>query len=129
MTSGRASPATISPPRTTAPASTATTPPPSLLFLFFFFQAEDGIRDLTVTGVQTCALPIFRAACPCRRRQYRSVASLRRCHPSAAGVPGSLRRPDRSRSDSARGFGPLKAARSGERRVGEEGRSRWAAYH
>src|SRR2546430_6422040 len=28
------------------------------LSLFFFFQAEDGIRDLTVTGVQTCALPI-----------------------------------------------------------------------
>src|SRR5688572_32715240 len=28
-------------------------------FFFFFFQAEDGIRDLTVTGVQTCALPIF----------------------------------------------------------------------
>src|SRR2546430_12361034 len=27
---------------------------------FFFFQAEDGIRDLTVTGVQTCALPICR---------------------------------------------------------------------
>src|SRR2546427_9166249 len=30
--------------------------------LFFFFQAEDGIRDLTVTGVQTCALPISLAA-------------------------------------------------------------------
>src|SRR2546430_9082040 len=29
-------------------------------FFFFFFQAEDGIRDLTVTGVQTCALPISR---------------------------------------------------------------------
>src|SRR3989475_4278855 len=29
-----------------------------VLFIFFFFQAEDGIRDLTVTGVQTCALPI-----------------------------------------------------------------------
>src|SRR5256886_9378009 len=28
--------------------------------VFFFFQAEDGIRDLTVTGVQTCALPILR---------------------------------------------------------------------
>src|SRR2546430_3159933 len=28
--------------------------------LFFFFQAEDGIRDLTVTGVQTCALPIWK---------------------------------------------------------------------
>src|SRR2546427_2941404 len=31
-----------------------------LYFVFFFFQAEDGIRDLTVTGVQTCALPISR---------------------------------------------------------------------
>src|SRR2546430_13227280 len=30
---------------------------------FFFFQAEDGIRDLTVTGVQTCALPISIASC------------------------------------------------------------------
>src|SRR2546430_14586961 len=29
-----------------------------MFFFFFFFQAEDGIRDLTVTGVQTCALPI-----------------------------------------------------------------------
>ena len=28
------------------------------LFFFFFFQAEDGIRDTSVTGVQTCALPI-----------------------------------------------------------------------
>src|SRR2546430_8800255 len=33
----------------------------SVLVFFFFFQAEDGIRDLTVTGVQTCALPISRA--------------------------------------------------------------------
>src|SRR3712207_6809488 len=31
-----------------------------MLFVFFFFQAEDGIRDIGVTGVQTCALPIFR---------------------------------------------------------------------
>src|SRR2546430_9567408 len=31
----------------------------ALIWYFFFFQAEDGIRDLTVTGVQTCALPIF----------------------------------------------------------------------
>src|SRR5688572_32745642 len=30
----------------------------SFCLFFFFFQAEDGIRDLTVTGVQTCALPI-----------------------------------------------------------------------
>src|SRR5699024_11666473 len=31
---------------------------PHLVFFFFFFQAEDGIRDRNVTGVQTCALPI-----------------------------------------------------------------------
>src|SRR5687767_15552758 len=31
----------------------------SFCFLFFFFQAEDGIRDKLVTGVQTCALPIY----------------------------------------------------------------------
>jgi len=30
-----------------------------VIYLFFFFQAEDGIRDTSVTGVQTCALPIF----------------------------------------------------------------------
>src|SRR2546421_2866297 len=30
-----------------------------VFFFFFFFQAEDGIRDLIVTGVQTCALPIL----------------------------------------------------------------------
>src|SRR2546430_5976385 len=35
----------------------------------FFFQAEDGIRDLTVTGVQTCALPIFISG----ERRYRAA--------------------------------------------------------
>src|ERR1022692_5107696 len=34
----------------------------ALIFVFFFFQAEDGIRDYKVTGVQTCALPIY--LCP-----------------------------------------------------------------
>src|SRR5207248_8740486 len=38
-----------------------------LLYYFFFFQAEDGIRDRTVTGVQTCALPISRRPCWSRR--------------------------------------------------------------
>src|SRR2546430_7481966 len=42
---------------------------------FFFFQAEDGIRDLTVTGVQTCALPIF------PERVVRLVQEMRRLHP------------------------------------------------
>src|SRR2546430_12874198 len=41
----------------------------------FFFQAEDGIRDLTVTGVQTCALPIYRWA---PRRGVRTPAPDRR---------------------------------------------------
>src|SRR2546426_5225423 len=36
-------------------------------FFVFFFQAEDGIRDYKVTGVQTCALPILRRACRARR--------------------------------------------------------------
>src|SRR2546428_1299238 len=36
----------------------------SSVFFFFFFQAEDGIRDLIVTGVQTCALPISPAPFP-----------------------------------------------------------------
>src|SRR5215469_8201625 len=35
-----------------------------VLLFFFFFQAEDGIRDLYVTGVQTCALPIWPARTP-----------------------------------------------------------------
>src|SRR5688572_32106340 len=43
-------------------------------FFFFFFQAEDGIRDLTVTGVQTCALPI----CPIPWMHDRPVRSVER---------------------------------------------------
>src|SRR6266516_5465555 len=39
--------------------------------LFFFFQAEDGIRDRTVTGVQTCALPIWLPRVPGNRTQRR----------------------------------------------------------
>src|SRR5437867_6318657 len=39
-----------------------------IIFFFFFFQAEDGIRDRTVTGVQTCALPIS----PAHRARVRS---------------------------------------------------------
>src|SRR3989475_3723658 len=53
-------------------------------FFFFFFQAEDGIRDLTVTGVQTCALPIYR----------------HELHPLPLGVPGG--RGDRRRRHDRR---------------------------
>src|SRR5208283_5907731 len=77
-------------------------------FFFFFFQAEDGIRDRDVTGVQTCALPIS------------SPAGLNRPSTSA---PGSLI-PGRSIASSTR-FPP---SRSEERRVGKECRSRWSRY-
>src|SRR2546430_10004897 len=51
---------------------------------FFFFQAEDGIRDLTVTGVQTCALPIFGlAAAP---RHFLAAARRRRSSQSLSAA-------------------------------------------
>src|SRR2546430_12553182 len=70
--------------------------------LLFFFQAEDGIRDLTVTGVQTCALPISRPAfVPARRSpaprrcpgrvQRRSGRESRAASPSAARESSSHR--------------------------------------
>src|SRR5207245_8698767 len=63
---------------------------------FFFFQAEDGIRDATVTGVQTCALPISTEARPCcgqtpRSRPRRPRPARRR--PPAAPPSTSAARP------------------------------------
>src|SRR2546428_13900184 len=56
---------------------------------FFFFQAEDGIRDLIVTGVQTCALPILResraTAFPARAQKRRPGAAARRVRPARSG--------------------------------------------
>src|SRR2546426_7094548 len=56
------------------------------LFFFFFFQAEDGIRDYKVTGVQTCALPICgaRARAGANPARARGDGGARR----AAGRPG-----------------------------------------
>src|SRR5689334_23881491 len=104
-----------------------------VFFFFFFFQAEDGIRDGTVTGVQTCALPI-------------SGASGRRgTAPDAAGRDGRDLQGDRARARLRRpaarflhpapaplvhperaGVGAVveQAARSEERRVGKECRYR-----
>src|SRR5687767_15182996 len=47
-----------------------------VFFFFFFFQAEDGIRDKLVTGVQTCALPILRSTRP--RSSHARASSWRR---------------------------------------------------
>src|SRR5688572_31738283 len=85
---------------------------------FFFFQAEDGIRDLTVTGVQTCALPIFDSS-DCAPKPPSMPHSTRR--PLPVGVHGNEVHEYRSPSNVA--------IRSEERRVGKECRSRWSPYH
>src|SRR5256885_9682554 len=98
--------------------------------LLFFFQAEDGIRDYKVTGVQTCALPISRQSgafqnwpnvlASLAARGY-VVASVEYRLSSEARFPAAVQ--------------DLKAAirwlrsRSEERRVGKECRSRWSPYH
>src|SRR5437016_8942580 len=97
-------------------------------FLFFFFQAEDGIRDWSVTGVQTCALPIY-----AYRRPSASASSGRQAaraegkRQEAKGKGQKLRRKTArlsSLTDESRAV-----CRSEERRVGKECRSGWSAYH
>src|SRR2546430_17658153 len=85
----------------------------------FFFQAEDGIRDLTVTGVQTCALPIWHGRVP--QPVFRLVA---RPGQFDGGGSGRIRHDGEAQRPGA-GI----EARSEERRGGEEGRSRWAPDH
>ena len=53
---------------------------------FFFFQAEDGIRDIGVTGVQTCALPIF-----CKSLLLKSNKEKRTASPNLLTTKESLR--------------------------------------
>src|SRR2546430_3122955 len=98
--------------------------------VFFFFQAEDGIRDLTVTGVQTCALPIFKEP----------VFSFNKF----PGVNKELGPEMKSTGEAIRFIKDLRdpyfrqlykdrsmylSKRSEERRVGKECRSRWSPYH
>src|SRR5207249_8939786 len=89
-------------------------------FFFFFFQAEDGIRDRNVTGVQTCALPIYpvTGSAHCALAPYWSAKlakqELRAYQASARGGELMLRLVgDRVRSE--------------ERRVGKECRWRGGA--
>src|SRR5699024_11329104 len=82
-------------------------------FYFFFFQAEDGIRDRNVTGVQTCALPIS------------TLLSL-----SACSLPFQLPEGDSTLTcritDKQEKLLTVEVLeRSEERRVGKESRSRW----
>src|SRR5256885_12087419 len=92
--------------------------------LSFFFQAEDGIRDYKVTGVQTCALPIL-------VNMYLDTAII---------VKLLVREPDSDWFNTALlgqhfetselALAEVRSAlRSEERRVGKECRSRWSPYH
>src|SRR5205823_11577556 len=86
----------------------------------FFFQAEDGIRDKLVTGVQTCALPILRAA-P-QKIASGHAENLENCLEGFASCDYAQLNPQEKQA--VRGA----ARRSEERRVGKECRSRRSAY-
>src|SRR2546430_500300 len=97
---------------------------------FFFFQAEDGIRDLTVTGVQTCALPIFVLIVFFSSRispRTSTVIFLERSPMATAVVTSAMLRTWPVRFEAMELTDSVK--RSEERRVGEECRSRWSPYH
>src|SRR2546430_7908448 len=97
------------------------------MVVFFFFQAEDGIRDLTVTGVQTCALPILVPA-PQSAREASGGAGTSPAPSREAAAPPAEGPTDYglpAESDAE----PEPPSRSEERRVGKEGRSRWSPYH
>src|SRR2546430_10260313 len=99
---------------------------PCMRLLFFFFQAEDGIRDLTVTGVQTCALPIYNIAEPLETEGLALTLVQRALGPrtthAAGATVGRQLLVDRAKL-------VLTSDRSEERRVGKECRSRWSPYH
>src|SRR2546428_5260991 len=98
---------------------------------FFFFQAEDGIRDLIVTGVQTCALPIsFGKSYKAAYYPKFSVSWVVSDEPFFARLPFVSPLKLRSAWGKA-GQQPdaFAALRSEERRVGKECRSRWSPYH
>src|SRR5256885_10926639 len=94
--------------------------------LFFFFQAEDGIRDYKVTGVQTCALPILIARQ--RRASARIVILAQRVafELFVTEDAAQVRVVAKVDAEHVEGFA---LPRSEERRVGKECRSRWSPYH
>src|SRR3712207_7513100 len=96
---------------------------------FFFFQAEDGIRDIGVTGVQTCALPIFLAHEDLANRLVRENV-LDGAREDRCDIERSYLRLRFALLQGQRvGHHDLLEGRSEERRVGKECRSRWSPYH
>src|SRR2546421_8302775 len=97
----------------------------------FFFQAEDGIRDLIVTGVQTCALPISIFGSPAHLALVYYYLPVANCDTSTCQLNvGYVSSADGGTSwtPSTQLAGPM-TVRSEERRVGKECRSRWSPYH
>src|SRR5690606_41005198 len=98
----------------------------------FFFQAEDGIRDFHVTGVQTCALPIwssrapvlYRIFWPSRPQRTKSGWLAAHCRWRAPIQSGSIT----PHLFMGRMEKPPLDTRSEERRVGKEGRSGWSPH-
>src|SRR5256886_7752578 len=98
------------------------------ILIFFFFQAEDGIRDLTVTGVQTCALPIsFRFGDDGFGLAVSDPADGAAIRAAEIVCGGPVTFAVASFDDIATVL--ERRLRSEERRVGEEGRSRWSPDH
>src|SRR5690349_22958253 len=94
-------------------------------YFFFFFQAEDGIRDLYVTGVQTCALPICDLQRVAHDEDHRLATADRRA-PEGQQQARARVLPD----PGAAGVHLIEdAPRSEERRVGKECRSGWWRDH
>src|SRR5207302_3145138 len=95
----------------------------------FFFQAEDGIRDFHVTGVQTCALPIFYEIKPPKGSAALQEALDKTNYVGPAPVPfsdyveGVVAQTIKKMVVTRRS---IRKARSEERRVGKECRTRWA---
>src|SRR5690348_17585361 len=99
-----------------------------VFFLYvFFFQAEDGIRDGRVTGVQTCALPISDRVLRVDPDSGRGW--LRRLSLGAAGLVAAAMLDDLGENAHRDLLGRQRADRSEERRVGKECRFRWSPYH
>src|SRR5688572_31914371 len=93
---------------------------------FFFFQAEDGIRDLTVTGVQTCALPIYPEL---GIGEHTRRITTRKQTINRARSFAKILYDDSDGHHSYDVFKDSVTIRSEERRVGKKCRSRWSRYH